>query len=88
MSNILSSHKTGLAFGGLLGLWHLCWSFLVAFGLAQPLINFIFELHMIRPLYMIGTFSFSMAIGLIIVTSLIGYAFGYVFATIWNAVHK
>ncbi len=83
-----SSHQVGLAFGGFLGLWHLVWSLLVAIGLAQPLLDFIFSLHMIQPPYKVMPFSITTAVGLIIVTSLIGYVVGYVLSLIWNAVQK
>ncbi len=84
----LNSHKAGLALGGLLGLFHFVWSLLIMIGFAQPFINFIFKLHMIVPPYTIAPFSLLMALGLIVVTSVIGYVFGWVFATIWNYVQK
>ena len=84
----LNPNKAGLAFGGLLGLFHFVWSLLVLLGLAQPFISFIFQLHMIVPPYTIAPFSLLMALGLIIITSLIGYIFGWVFAKIWNYVQK
>jgi hypothetical protein len=43
---------------------------------------------MIRPVFVIEPFSLMMAVGLIIVTSLIGYIFGYVAGWMWNAVQK
>ncbi len=87
MKNI-SSHQAGLAFGGFLGLVHLVWSLLVAIGLAQPIIDFIFNLHMIQPPYKVMAFSITTAVGLVVVTSLIGYVIGYVLSTIWNKVQK
>ena len=86
MSNPLAPNKVGLALGAFLGLWHLLWSVLVVVGLAQPLLNMIFTLHMIQPPYIVQPFSLTMAISLIIVTAVIGYIFGYVIAMIWNAV--
>lgn len=84
MTNTISANKVGLAFGGLLGLWHLLWSLLVAFGLAQPLLDWIFELHMISPPYMVLPFSFSSASMLVVVTTVFGYVVGYACAIIWN----
>lgn len=86
MKNTLGANKVGLAFGGMLGLWHFVWSVLVAVGLAQPLLDLIFQLHMIRPPYTVMPFSVSSAVGLIVVTSLFGYVIGWVFGVMWNAV--
>jgi hypothetical protein len=84
----LSPHSTGLALGGLFGLVHAGWSVLIVIGLAQPLLDWVFRLHMIQPVYQVASFSLSMAAVLVVVTGLIGYALGYVFALLWNALHK
>ena len=81
---IINMHKTGLAVGALLGLWHAVWSLLVAVGWAQSVINFIFDLHFIQPPYTILPFKFWTALGLVVVTAVVGYVFGWVFAKIWN----
>lgn len=88
MSQSLHSHRTGLVVGSLLGFGHLVWSVLVALGLAQWLLNFVFQLHMIKPPLTVGPFSVGMAVGLILVTFVLGYGIGYALALIWNAVHK
>jgi hypothetical protein len=38
----INPNKAGLALAALMAAWHLAWSVLVALGLAQPLIDFIF----------------------------------------------
>jgi hypothetical protein len=81
-------HKTGLALGGLMGSWHLLWALLVALGLAQPIVDFIFWMHFIRPIYVISPFNIGTALVLIGATSLIGYAMGVIFAGIWNFLHR
>jgi hypothetical protein len=78
----------GLAVGGFLGIWHLVWSLLVLAGLAQPLMDFVFKLHMMDLSFTVLPFSLSMAIGLIVVTSLFGYILGYVLGLIWDMVQK
>jgi hypothetical protein len=70
---MVNSVKAGITFGALLGVWHLCWSLLVAFGWAQPLIDFVFWLHFIRPVYVVQPFSLPIAVVLIVVTSVIGF---------------
>jgi hypothetical protein len=42
-------NKVGLAIGALVGGWHLVWSLLVLIGWAQPILDFIFWAHMIKP---------------------------------------
>jgi len=79
-----SNNAWGLALGLFLGGFHAFWAILVASGLAQPLIDWIFKLHMIRPLYVIAPFDIVMAVTLVIVTFIIGYIAGWVFAAIRN----
>jgi hypothetical protein len=54
--------KTALIFAILLGGWHLAWSLLVATGWAQPLIDFIFWIHFIQPVYAIQKFNIGIAL--------------------------
>lgn len=88
MKNTFEANKVGLAFGGVLGLWHLVWSILVAVGWAQPLFDWILHLHMMQLPVKVLPFVLSTAVTLVVVTSLIGYVVGYVFATVWNSVQK
>lgn len=81
-------HKAGLALGGLLGIWHLLWALLVAVGLAQPLLDFMLDLHFLRNPYVVEPFRIGTAALLVIVTAVVGYAFGWVFASIWNRLQK
>lgn len=81
-------HKAGLAFGGLMGSCHLLWALLVALGLAQPIIDFIFWMHFIKPIYVIGPFNIGTALVLVGATTLIGYAMGVIFAGIWNLLQR
>ncbi len=86
--NHLNPHKVGLALGGLLGLAHVAWSALVAFGWAQPLINWVMGLHMIQESVVVLPFMWQTALGLVVTTAVVGYVFGYAFAMIWNKVQK
>jgi hypothetical protein len=80
----MSAHALGVAAGALLGCSHLGWAILVATGLAQPIIDFVFWLHFIEPPYRVGPFAWSRAIGLIAVTSGIGYVLGAFAGIIWS----
>ncbi len=81
-------YRAALIVAILLGGWHLVWSILVAVGWAQPLIDFIFWIHFIRPVYVIERFNIGIALLLIAVTAGIGYAIGWIFAVLWNKLQK
>ncbi len=83
----INSVKAGLALGALMGVWHLCWSILVALGWAQPVIDFVFWMHFIKPVYVVGAFDPAIAAVLIVITSLTGFVFGWLFALLWNRLH-
>ena len=80
--------RTGLILGIVISGWHLCWSALVALKWAQPVIDFAFWMHFIKPIYVIEPFDIARAAILFIVTTGVGFLFGSAFALIWNAVHK
>lgn len=83
-----NSNKVGVAVGAVVGGWHLLWSVLVLIGCAQPIIDFIFWAHMIKPVYVVKPFDPVAAVTLIMVTGVIGYVFGFVGAIIWNRLHR
>jgi hypothetical protein len=83
----ISPNRAGLVLGALLGGWHLLWSLLVALGVAQPLIDFLFWIHFIKPVYVIESFALGRAAILVLVTAGIGYLMGVAFGMIWNRVH-
>ena len=68
--------------------FHLCWSILVALGWAQPVIDFVFWMHFIKPIYVIEPFEIGKAAILLVTTAGIGFVIGSAFALVWNALHK
>lgn len=81
-------NKVGLVIGALIGGWHLLWSLLVLIGWAQPLMDFVFRAHMIKPIYVVKPFDPLAAVTLVVITAVIGYGFGFVGALIWNRLHR
>jgi hypothetical protein len=55
---------------------------LVYFGFAQPLLDFIFKLHMLNSPFIVQPFSLVLAVQLIVITFLIGAFYGIVFSVI------
>ncbi len=84
----MSPNRAGLVVGAILGGWHLLWALLVALGWAQIVVDFLFWIHMIKPIYVIQPFDLGLAILLVVVTAAIGYAIGSSFAAIWNRIHR
>ena len=88
MDHHINPAKTALTVGVFVGFVHLVWSALVAFGLAQPIVDFVLWMHMINVPYVVTAFDLSAAVTLIVVTTIMGYVFGYVFGKIWNRMHR
>ena len=88
MKHRLNVGTAGLAVAGALAGWHLIWALLVAIGAAQVILDFIFWMHFITPVYVVEPFSLGRAIILILVTGAIGFFVGAGFALIWNALHR
>lgn len=80
----LDPQKTGLVTGSLAGLVHAVWSLMVFLGLAQGWMDWVFSLHFLENPFTVGTFNLVTALILIVVTSIVGFVAGFVFANIWN----
>jgi len=87
---MLDKNKIGLALGLFMAVAHAVWALLVAIipGPLQSSLNLIMDLHFIVPYWTIKSFDFFSAIGLVIVTFVLGYIFGWVFAWAHTVVHK
>ncbi|MCX6820592.1 MAG: hypothetical protein NT016_01435 [Candidatus Aenigmarchaeota archaeon] len=82
----LDKHQTGLVVGVFLGGAHALWALMVAVmpGILQQFLDWMFVLHSLRPYWIITTFDLANAVMLVVMTFVIGYAMGWVFACIWN----
>lgn len=85
---MLNVKKTGCAVGLALGGWHLLWSILVAVGVAQTVLDFVFWAHFIVPIYKVEPFAVMRAVVLVVVTVIVGYLIGAVFASVWNRLSR
>ncbi len=88
MKNGLSANGVGLVFGGVLAFWHLVWSILVAFEVAEQFLSWVMMLHRLDFTFKILPFSLPIAVTLILFTGVFGYLIGYIFALGWNAIIK
>lgn len=78
--------RAGMAFALFLGLFHACWALLVALGMAQPLMDFVFRVHFIGPIYRIEPFEIGRALLLVGFVSILGMLLGWLAALVWNGV--
>ena len=85
---MLNKHKVGLTLGVLVGTLHVVWSLFVAVGLAKPWMDFFHSIHFMTNPMTIQDFSFSRAILLVLVASLIWYVVGWLFGYFWNRFHQ
>ena len=84
----LNTQKVALVVGVFISGWHVLWSILIILGAAQPLLDFIFWIHMISNPYQITGFNLTQSVILILVAFVVGYVGGWIFAWLWNMMHK
>lgn len=82
------ANVVGLWTGIVIGSCHALWSALVALGWAQGLIDWIFGLHFILPIFTVIEFKFTTALVLTILTFAVGYIVGYLSTILWNKLAK
>lgn len=78
----------GLYTGLLIGFCHLIWVILVALGLAQRWMDFIFSLHFLNNPFQVGVFNMTTAVILVIMTFVVGYGFGWIATRVWNRIQR
>lgn len=84
----MNQNKAGLAVGGFFAFWHLVWVLFVGAGVAQSWTTWYFQLHFLDNPFVFLPFNLMTAIWLIIITGVIGYVLGWIFACCWNWAHK
>ena len=88
MNGELNKAKTGLVVGLFLAIVHAIWAILVALGVAQGLIDWVTEMHMLANPYVVLDFSLGTAIGLVVMVFVVGYVLGWICAALWNSLRK
>jgi len=88
MAEKLNKNKTGLSLGIFIALIHALWAVLVAIGVAESMLDWVFPMHFIGNVFSINAFSIVNALILIVCGFVGGYVMGWVFALIWNWVAK
>lgn len=84
----LSKTRCGLMFGVLMAACHLGWLVLVITGIAKIVLDWVLEMHLLTLTYSILDFNYLSALILLIMTFVVGYVFGFVFAAILNWAKK
>ncbi len=80
----LNQKQMALTFGSLAAIVHVVWVLFVVTGNAQGWLNFVLGLHFITSSVVVGGFVPMVALTLIVVTFVLGYVIGWLFATLWN----
>lgn len=80
--------KGGIVGAILLSFTHLAWALAVLLGVAQPLMDFIFRIHMLAPVLVVQPFRLELALLLIAVTAGIGFVGGVVTAIIVRGLNR
>ena len=75
----------GLALAIFTAVFHAAWAFLVAVGWAQALMDIVFRLHFMQPVFHIAAFDGVTALLLLAYAGVVGFILGFVGAVIWNA---
>lgn len=86
----MNENKAGLVLGCFFSFVHLVWAILIM-AVKEPLqksLDWIFEIHALVPIWKITSMTFINAVWLIVVTFIVGYILGLIFATIHNKLDK
>lgn len=84
----LKESSTALVVGMFVAVMHIIWSLLVFLGLARVYLTWILGLHFLNNPYAVQQFNITKAVTLVGFTFIVGYLLGWIFAIIWNKLHK
>lgn len=88
MKEKVNQHTLGLIVGSFSGLVHLLWALLVASGLAEAFMTWVYWLHFLTNPFQVTQFVLSRALALVLFTAIVGYISGWVLGYLWNRICK
>lgn len=88
MKDGINKNALGLALGILAAAGHLVWLILIGVGVAKPVIDWILALHHLEISYALSPINAVNAVLLVMVTFVVGYVLGWIFAALLNALKK
>lgn len=77
-------NRLGIVLAVVLSGWHAVWEGLVAAGVAQRVVDFVYRLHSVKSEMVVEPFDASRAGTLLLLTAGLGYAAGAAAALLWN----
>lgn len=86
--NQVNANKVGLVLGGVMAIVHAVWAIMVLVKVAKPFMDWVLGLHFLNFQYSMDSFSYLNALLLLVVTFVVGYIVGVVFAWLWNLAHR
>lgn len=84
----MNKNKISLVLGCIMGILHLLWSILVAVGIAQSLLDWIYKMHFLNNPFTVAPFNVGTAAMLVVFTFVVGYVLGWIFCLLWDVFHK
>jgi hypothetical protein len=80
-------NRAGIVGAVILAGWHMAWSVLVAAGMAQRVMDFVYRLHSLKSDAVVQSFDPAMAGLLLLLTAGLGYLLGAGTAAMWNCLN-
>lgn len=77
-------NRLGIVLAVVLSGWHAVWEGLVAAGVAQRVVDFVYRLHSVKSEMVVGPFDAGRAGLLLLLTAALGYGAGAGAAMLWN----
>lgn len=88
MKEKLNPNKVGLVLGVFVALIHLVWALMVAGKMAQQWLDWVMNMHFINNPITVGQFDLGTSVMLLVMTFVIGYLGGWLYALVHNWLHK
>jgi len=80
----IDSNRLGIVAAVMLSAWHAVWIVVSALGFGQPFLDFVLRMHGMTSDIVVAPFHAGMAVLLLMVAGLVGYAVGFTSGALWN----